>query len=121
MSSYASSPTKSQIQNLAELLLKLGLGAPGFVRLRRDSKKPFDKEWQKHPRSAEQAIKDLKQYDIGLIPGSIGMVVFDNDDGGQKFFDGIRKRFSSSVIAVTPSSSGKPGRGHAWVRIDEPG
>lgn len=97
---------------------------PVFVLLR--DKKAFQKDWPNLKVSASEALqhiaKDPEKNAVGIQPASIGCVVFDCDEGEgpEAAFEALKYERGDVVACVTPSSSGKPNKGHVWVRCDDP-
>ena len=108
------SPELETVLAFDEICLKENLGEPHFVALRSDSKRPAYKGWQSKPIAVPNLAATLKRHDLGLLPASIGVVVIDNDTGGQAYFDYLERELGDALIAITPSSSDVEGRGHAW-------
>ena len=113
-------PKIEDLKAFDEICLRFLKKRPHYVRLSKNKKTPVDKGWPDKPWTLSEMEKDIEKYDVGLMPSSIGMAVFDNDSGGEPFFKEIADRFGGAFIGRTPSSSNVPGRGHAWVACNEP-
>lgn len=113
-------PTLDQLTEFSGLCLNPNGSGPDYLRLSKDTKRPVDKGWPEKPWTLEQMRYDYDRFDVGLMPSSIGIVIVDNDTGGAEFFEYLKEKYGDALLAITPSSSGAPGRGHAWILCANP-
>lgn len=77
-------------------------------------KMPVDRGWLKRPLTREVMDGHLEKGGyVGLVPSSLGLVVFDVDAGGQDGVDAISEAVGPPALVVP---SGTKGRFHVWYR-----
>jgi len=105
---------------LLESFASVCSSTPHFLRLSKHKKTPVDKGWPDHPWTIDELAGEIDKFDVGLMPSSISMVVVDNDSGREAFFEYLKDTYGDALVAITPSSSDTPGRGHAWIACSNP-
>ena len=78
-------------------------GRFGFVKLKRESKRPFERNWQKRPYSLAQINAWIGQgFNYGVLGGHGGLIVVDTDTDEMSRF--IERLFPPTFTVKTPKN-----------------
>jgi len=78
-------------------------GRFGFVKLKRNSKRPFERNWQKRPYSLEQINAWISQgFNYGVLGGYGELIVIDTDTDEMSIF--IERSFPPTFTVRTPKN-----------------